>query len=158
MSVNSEFLPRGQVILHERDAAGKIKTWESVGEGLAREIPMVVLINEGTASAGEITAGALQENGRARLIGQPTLGTGTVLQSFELSDGSVVRLGVTNWLTPNRNLIKGEGIKPDISLAQPADVAMVDSYVLEDKTLTEVLELGDRQFNLGLLHLRLLVE
>jgi carboxyl-terminal processing protease len=111
LRVNSEFLPRGQVILHERNATGEIKTWESVGEGLAREIPMVVLINEGTASAGEITAGALQENGRARLIGQPTLGTGTVLQSFELSDGSVVRLGVTNWLTPNKNLIKGEGIK-----------------------------------------------
>jgi carboxyl-terminal processing protease len=158
LSVNSEFLPRGQVILHERNAEGAIKTWESVGEGLAREIPIVALINEGTASAGEITAGALQENDRALLIGQPTLGTGTVLQSFELSDGSVVRLGVTNWLTPKQNLIKGEGIKPDISLAQPADVTMVDSYALEDATLTEVLELGDKQFNLGLLHLRLLVE
>ena len=72
--VNSEFLPRGDVILHERDAQGEIATWKSVGEGLAREIPIVVLINEGTASAGEITAGALQENGRAKLIGQPTLG------------------------------------------------------------------------------------
>jgi carboxyl-terminal processing protease len=156
--VNSEFLPRGDVILHERNAAGEIKTWKSVGEGLAREIPMVVLINEGTASAGEITAGALQENGRARLIGQPTLGTGTVLQSFELSDGSVVRLGVTNWLTPKQNLIKGEGIKPDINLAQAADVQMVDSYTLEDATLTEVLQQGDQQFNLGLLNLRLLVQ
>lgn len=158
LRVNSEFLPRGQTILHERDASGEIKTWKSVGEGLAREIPLVVLINEGTASAGEITAGALQENGRARLIGQPTLGTGTVLQPFTLSDGSVVRLGVTNWLTPNQNLIKGEGVKPDISLAQEAGVKMVDSYALEDATLTEVLELGDRQFNLGLLHLRLLME
>lgn len=158
LRVNSEFLPRGEVILHERNAEGAIKTWESVGEGLAREIPMVVLINEGTASAGEITAGALQENGRARLIGQPTLGTGTVLQSFELSDGSVVRLGVTNWLTPNKNLIKGEGIKPDISLEQAADVTMVDSYRLEDTTLDDVLSMGDKQFNLGLLNLRLLVK
>lgn len=158
LRVNSEFLPRGDVILHERDARGEIKTWKSVGEGLAREIPMVVLINEGTASAGEITAGALQENGRARLIGQPTLGTGTVLQPFTLSDGSVVRLGVTNWLTPNQNLIKGEGVKPDISLAQEADVKMVDSYTLEEATLTEVLGMGDRQFNLGLLHLRLLAQ
>lgn len=158
LRVNSEFLPRGEVILHERNAEGAIKTWESVGEGLAREIPMVVLINEGTASAGEITAGALQENGRARLIGQPTLGTGTVLQSFELSDGSVVRLGVTNWLTPNKNLIKGEGIKPDISLEQAADVTMVDSYRLEDTTLNDVLNLGDKQFNLGLLNLRLLAK
>jgi carboxyl-terminal processing protease len=158
LRVNSEFLPRGEVILHERDAKGEIKTWKSVGEGLARNIPIVVLINEGTASAGEITAGALQENGRAKLIGQPTLGTGTVLQPFTLSDGSVVRLGVTNWLTPQQNLIKGKGIAPDISLAQDVSVTMVDSYALEDKTLTQVLEEGDKQFNLGLLHLRMLVK
>ena len=158
LRVNSEFLPTGDVILHERDAQGKIKTWKSTGNGEAREIPMVVLINEGTASAGEITAGALQENGRAKLLGQPTLGTGTVLQPFTLSDGSVVRLGVTNWLTPKQNLIKGEGIKPDISLAQDVSVTMVDNYALEDATLNQVLEKGDKQFNLGLLNLRLLVK
>jgi carboxyl-terminal processing protease len=158
LRVNSEFLPRGEVILHERDAKGELKTWKSVGDGLAREIPIVALINEGTASAGEITAGALQENGRAKLIGQPTLGTGTVLQPFTLSDGSVVRLGVTNWLTPKQNLIKGKGIAPDISLAQDVSVTMVDNYALEDATLNEVLEKGDKQFNLGLLNLRLLVE
>jgi carboxyl-terminal processing protease len=158
LRVNSEFLPTGDVILHERDAQGKIKTWKSTGNGEAREIPMVVLINEGTASAGEITAGALQENGRAKLLGQPTLGTGTVLQPFTLSDGSVVRLGVTNWLTPKQNLIKGEGIKPDINLEQDVSVTMVDNYALEDATLTQVLEKGDKQFNLGLLNLRLLVK
>jgi carboxyl-terminal processing protease len=158
LRVNSEFLPRGEVILHERDAKGEIKTWKSVGEGLARDIPIVALINEGTASAGEITAGALQENGRAKLLGQPTLGTGTVLQPFTLSDGSVVRLGVTNWLTPKQNLIKGEGIKPDINLEQDVSVTMVDNYALEDTTLDQVLQTGDRQFNLGLLNLRLLVK
>ena len=158
LQVNSAFLPEGDVILYERDAQGELKTWKSVGKGLAREIPIVALINEGTASAGEITAGALQENDRARLIGQPTLGTGTVLQPFTLSDGSVVRIGVTNWLTPDKNLIKGEGIKPDISLAQEPDVKMVDSYTLENKALNEVLGLGDKQFNLGLLNLRLLAK
>ncbi len=158
LRVNSEFLPTGDVILHERDAQGKLKTWKSTGNGEAREIPMVVLINEGTASAGEITAGALQENGRAKLLGQPTLGTGTVLQPFTLSDGSVVRLGVTNWLTPKQNLIKGEGIKPDISLEQDVSITMVDNYALEDATLNQVLEKGDKQFNLGLFNLRLLVK
>jgi carboxyl-terminal processing protease len=158
LRVNSEFLPTGDVILHERDAQGKIKTWKSTGDGLARDIPMMVLINEGTASAGEITAGALQENGRAKLLGQPTLGTGTVLQPFTLSDGSVIRLGVTNWLTPKQNLIKGKGITPDISLAQDASVTMVDNYSLEGATLDQVLEKGDKQFNLGLLNLRLLVK
>jgi carboxyl-terminal processing protease len=158
LRVNNEFLPAGAVILHERNAEGEIKTWKSVGEGLAREIPIVALINEGTASAGEITAGALQENGRAKLLGQPTLGTGTVLQPFTLSDGSVVRLGVTNWLTPKQNLIKGEGIKPDISLAQDVSITMVDNYALEDVTLNDVIKQGDKQFNLGLLNLRLLAQ
>jgi len=156
--VNSEFLERGQVILYERDAKDALRTWKSVGEGLAREIPMLVLINEGTASAGEITAGALQENGRAKLIGQPTLGTGTVLQPFNLSDGSVVRLGVTNWLTPHKNLIKNEGIKPDATVNQETSVSMIDNYALEEKTLDEVLGAGDKQFNLGLLQLQLLAK
>ncbi|MBK8046589.1 MAG: S41 family peptidase [Anaerolineales bacterium] len=155
LSVNSEFLPEGQIILHERDGDGEMRTYKSVGKGLARDIPMVVLINEGTASAGEITAGALQENERANLIGQPTLGTGTVLTPFTLSDGSVLRLGVTNWLTPKENLIKGQGVKPDTSVSQEVEIKMVDSYLLQENALTEILAQGDKQFNLGLFQLRL---
>ena len=157
LRVNTQFLDAGKVILHERDAEGEIRTYRSVGNGLARTYPMIVLINQGTASAGEITAGALKENGRARLVGQPTLGTGTVLQPFNLSDGSVLRLGVTNWLTPEKNLIKGEGVQPDSLVDQDPAVPMVDSYTLEEaKTLREVLGAGDKQFNLALLQLRLL--
>ena len=157
LRVNTQFLDAGKVILHERDAEGEIRTYRSVGKGLARTYPMIVLINQGTASAGEITAGALKENGRARLVGQPTLGTGTVLQPFNLSDGSVLRLGVTNWLTPEKNLIKGEGVQPDSLVDQDPAVPMVDSYTLEEaKTLREVLGAGDKQFNLALLQLRLL--
>lgn len=157
LRVNTQFLDAGKVILHERDAEGEIRTYRSVGNGLARTYPMIVLINQGTASAGEITAGALKENGRAKLIGQPTLGTGTVLQPFNLSDGSVLRLGVTNWLTPEKNLIKGEGVQPDSVVEQDPAVPMVDSYTLEEaKSLREVLGAGDKQFNLALLQLRLL--
>lgn len=157
LRVNTQFLDAGKVILHERDAEGEIRTYRSVGNGLARTYPMIVLINQGTASAGEITAGALKENGRAKLIGQPTLGTGTVLQPFNLSDGSVLRLGVTNWLTPEKNLIKGEGVQPDSIVEQDPAVPMVDSYTLEEaKSLRDVLGAGDKQFNLALLQLRLL--
>lgn len=156
LRVNSQFLEAGAVILHERDSSQQVRTYRSVGKGLAREIPIVALINQGTASAGEITAGALKENGRALLVGQPTLGTGTVLQPFTLSDGSVLRLGVTNWLTPDRNLIKGKGIMPDSKVEQDPAVRMIDAFALEQKTtLREVLSQGDRQFNLGLLQLRL---
>jgi len=115
-----------------------------------------VLINQGTASAGEITAGALKENGRAKLVGQPTLGTGTVLQPFTLSDGSVLRLGVTNWLTPDKNLIKNQGIEPDSTVEQDPAIRMIDAYALEDAAkLNDILTHGDKQFNLGLLQLRL---
>lgn len=156
LRVNSQFLETGKVILHERDASQQLRTYRSVGRGLARDYPMVVLINQGTASAGEITAGALKENERARLVGQPTLGTGTVLQPFTLSDGSVLRLGVTHWLTPNRNLIKGQGIAPDVSVEQDPATPMVDAARLKEAAaLSEVLALGDRQFNMGLLQLRL---
>ncbi|MCS6825469.1 MAG: S41 family peptidase [Caldilinea sp.] len=156
LRVNSQFLETGKVILHERDASQQLRTYRSVGRGLARDYPMVVLINQGTASAGEITAGALKENERARLVGQPTLGTGTVLQSFTLSDGSVLRLGVTHWLTPNRNLIKGEGVAPHLLIEQDPATPMVDAVRLKEAaTLTEVLALGDKQFNMGLLQLRM---
>lgn len=156
LRVNSQFLEVGAVILHERDSSQQLRTYRSVGKGLAREIPIVALINQGTASAGEITAGALKENGRALLVGQPTLGTGTVLQPFTLSDGSVLRLGVTNWLTPNKNLIKGEGVAPNSRVEQDPTVRMIDAFELEQSaTLSQVLSQGDRQFNLGLLQLRL---
>ena len=156
LRVNSQFLDKGKVILHERDAEGELRTYKSVGTGLGRSIPMIVMINEGTASAGEITAGALQENGRAKLVGETTTGTGTVLQPFTLSDGSVLRLGVTNWLTPDQNLIKNVGVKPDIEVAQEASVEMVDSFTIEEATLQELLDRADLQFNTALDELRTL--
>ncbi len=156
LRVNSQFLDKGKVILHERDADGELRTYKAVGSGLGRSVPMIVMINEGTASAGEITAGALQENGRARLVGETTTGTGTVLQPFTLSDGSVLRLGVTNWLTPAQNLIKNVGVKPDLEVAQEASVEMVDSFAIEEAALQELLDLGDLQFNTALDELRTL--
>ena len=156
LRVNSQFLDKGKVILHERDAEGELRTYKSVGTGLGRSIPMIVMINEGTASAGEITAGALQENGRAKLVGETTTGTGTVLQPFTLSDGSVLRLGVTNWLTPDQNLIKNVGVKPDLEVAQEASVEMVDSFTIEEATLQELLDRADLQFNTALDELRTL--
>ncbi len=101
---------------------------------MARDIPLVVLINPGSASAAEILAGALQENERAKLIGEATTGTGTVLRPFSLSDGSLLRLGVTNWLTPGYSLIKGHGIQPDVKVEQEATVEMISSVLLEELT------------------------
>jgi carboxyl-terminal processing protease len=147
----SHFIPEGEIILHERDAKSNLTTYRSQGEGLARTVPLVVLVNQGSASAAEIVAGALQENRRAKLVGMPTVGTGTVLRPFTLSDGSVLRLGVTNWLTPNYNLIKGRGIQPDVSIEQETSVEMISSVLLQELSAQEVRLHGDRQFQAALL-------
>lgn len=153
--VGSQFLDDGLVILHERDAEGNVSTHYSRGRGYARELPMVVLINQGSASAAEILAGALQENVRAQLVGETTLGTGTVLQQFTLSNGSVIRLGVTNWLTPQFNLIKNQGIQPNSKITQPATTQLVDTAGLEQLAGAKPWSTADRQFNAALLLLRL---
>lgn len=158
LRVGSQFLPEQDIILHEKDAKEQITTYRSEGEGLARDIPMVVLINPGSASAAEIIAGALQENGRAKLVGEATVGTGTVLRPFSLSDGSVLRLGVTNWLTPEYNLIKGEGIQPDVTIEQNASVEMISSFLLEELDPREVRTHEDRQFQTAMLMLNLLTK
>ena len=153
--VASQFLPEGQVILHERNAEGKVTDHNSSGDGLLRDLPMIVLVNEGTASAGEILAGALQENDRARLVGAITLGTGTVLTPFNLSDGSLIRLGVTNWLTPKMNLIKNQGVKPDVAIKQKPSIKMVNADTLTASDQSKSFATDDRQFNSALLLIRL---
>jgi carboxyl-terminal processing protease len=156
--VGSQFLEEDAVILHARDAEGEISTYRAYGrQGLARDIPMIVLVNEASASASEILAGAIQANERARVVGATTLGTGTVLRPFQLSDGSVIRLGVTNWLTPDYELIKNEGIQPDVMVEQSPTTEMIDSVRLEAMTDTALYEHDDRQFASALLLLRLLV-
>ncbi|MEZ4640564.1 MAG: S41 family peptidase [Caldilineaceae bacterium] len=144
--VGSQFLPNGATILIEADADENTTVYRSRGWGYARNIPMVVLINEGTASAGEITAGAIKENGRGLLVGATTFGTGTVLNQFNLSDGSAILLGVTNWLTPDSNLIKGQGVEPDFMVEQTPSTLLMDAGALEEVSLEELLTTDDAQF------------
>ncbi|MBV7329057.1 S41 family peptidase [Chloroflexi bacterium TSY] len=153
--VGSHFLEEGAIILHERDAQGNVSSYRANGPGLARTYPIVVLINEGSASAAEILLGSLRENGRAKLIGETTLGTGTVLRPYTLSDGSVIRLGVRNWLTPNMKLIKDRGITPNVTVKLPASIKMVDTRLLQEIDAETLKRHDDRQFAMGLLYLKL---
>lgn len=145
IKVGSQFLPKGETILQEKDASGKIESYQSRGLGYGREWPMVALINVGTASAGEITAGALKENERAILIGETTFGTGTVLNQFGLSDGSAILLGVTNWLTPKGNLIKGQGIVPNVVVDMPTGVLQLNARRLSEVDPADIFEIEDVQ-------------
>lgn len=125
VAVTSEFLTEGDVFL-EQDAQGRRKAVPVVsGTHHAADIPICVLIDEGTASSAEIFAGAIQDHGRGKLVGARTFGTGTVLQPFGLSDGSAVLLAVTEWLTPRGRQIWHKGISPDVEVALPEGVSML---------------------------------
>ncbi len=89
------------------------------GWSLAPELPVVVLVDFGTASSAEIVAAALRDNDRARVVGSQTFGTGTVLNTFRLSDGSALRVGVLNWLTPAGEAVFRVGIAPDDAVTLP---------------------------------------
>ena len=114
--VTSEFLKGGDVFI-DQDAHGKQTAVPVKPGGIALDVPLCVLIDGGTASAAEICAGAFQDYDRAKLVGEPSFGTGTVLQPFELSDGSAVLLATTQWLTPKGRQIWHKGITPDVEVA-----------------------------------------
>ena len=120
VGVASQFLTDGNVVL-EKDAAGKLHAMPVRPGGVAPNLPVVVLIDQGTASASEIVAAALHDAHRACLIGETTFGTGTILQSFPLSDGSALLLAVAEWLTPAGHLLWHQGVQPDIAVPLPPD-------------------------------------
>jgi carboxyl-terminal processing protease len=123
----SLFLDGGQTVYVREDAGGERERIEAAdptpfsgGDEAPVSAPLVVLVDGGSASSSEILAGALKDNGRARVVGQRTAGTGTVLAEFPLEDGSSMLLGVAEWLTPGGDSIRGSGIEPDVP-ASPGD-------------------------------------
>lgn len=117
VDVNSQFLPQGRVILWEENNRCQLDApLRSLGGGLALRLRIAVLVNDGTASAAEITAGALQDDKRATIVGITTYGKGSVQQEYPLADNSSLRITIRLWLTPHKHLIQGHGITPDIAV------------------------------------------
>jgi carboxyl-terminal processing protease len=144
VGVASQFLDGGNA-LQVKDAQGKttpVPVWRG---GVALDIPMVVLVDQGTASAAEIVTGALQDAGRATVVGETTFGTGTVLQDFPLSDDSEVLLATEEWLTPNGRVIWHQGIEPDVTVALPADAEPLLPMAERDMTAEQLQTSGDAQ-------------
>jgi carboxyl-terminal processing protease len=144
ISVTSQFLKTGNV-LQEQDAAGNRKPYAVKPGGIATDIPMVVLVNQGTASSSEIFAGALQDYKRAVVVGETTFGTGTVLQPFQLNDGSMLMLGTSQWLTAKGRLIRKHGIEPDVKVTLPLGTKLISPVLLKNMTVKDLLSSEDTQ-------------
>ena len=116
VEVGSEFISDG-VLLYEQYGDGHRDTYNSLGGGQATEIPLVVLVNQGSASASEIVAGAIQDSGRGKLVGVTTYGKGSVQNLVTLTDNQgAVRVTIARWLTPNERSIQGNGLTPDVEV------------------------------------------
>lgn len=144
IGVASQFLTSGNVML-EKNAKGDISPVPVEKGAVAPKIQMVVLINGGTASAAEIVSGALQDANRAKLVGETTFGTGTVLNEFPLSDGSALLLATQEWLTPNGHSFWHVGISPNITVTMSANVTPLIPEAERNMTAAQLKSSGDVQ-------------
>ena len=121
IGVASQFVD-GKVVSEKRRDGGP-RDFTAEANGAARDLPLVVLVNGGTASASEIVAGAIQDKGRGVLVGVNTYGKGSVQNVIPLSDGSSLHVTVAEWLTPDGRQITGKGLQPDVAVDLSADDA-----------------------------------
>jgi carboxyl-terminal processing protease len=123
IEVASHFITEG-VIASVRSNQGEIEKYNAVKQNTTTDLPMVVLVDEFSASGSEVLSGALQDYNRALIAGNVTFGKGSVNWLRDLSDGSGIYITIARWLTPNGRLIEGQGITPDIKLELTGDEAL----------------------------------
>jgi carboxyl-terminal processing protease len=130
--IASQFIDDGLVFTQE-SAGDDVREWPSTGDGVATDpgLPIAVLINGGSASASEIVAAALQEAGRATIIGEPSFGKNTVQVWGRLENDAGVRITISRWFTPDHNSVAPDGIQPDIDAARTAETPPEEDPVLD---------------------------
>ncbi len=131
VNVASQFLKNG-LVLYEITGNGRRTDWAVQKGGLTPDLPMVVLVNGFSASGSEVVAGALQDQGRATIVGAKTFGKGSVNIFQNLSNGGGIYLSFGHWYTPNGRLIEGKGLDPDVAVnpsANPREDAQFDKAV-----------------------------
>lgn len=133
--LGSEFI--SGTIVKQEFADGTIRELASDHRGELTSIPLVVLVNDGSASASEIFAGAMQDARRGKVVGEKTFGKGTVQDAVDLTGGSGLHVTIAKWLTPRGTSINGDGITPDVIIEQTAEDREAD----RDPQLEKALEL-----------------
>ncbi|MBM3282973.1 S41 family peptidase [Candidatus Gottesmanbacteria bacterium] len=131
--IASEFLADGTIVIQEQ-TGGFRQTFTVNRKGRILEIPMIVLINKGSASASEIVAGALKERGRAKIVGEQSFGKGSIQEAQDLSGGAGIHITTAKWLLPQGEWINTTGIEPDVRVEN--DINKPD----EDLQLTKAIE------------------
>lgn len=143
--IASEFLEGGDVVLQENNRAEQ-SNFKVNRDGKLLTVPLVVLINKGSASASEIVAGALQDRKRATVVGEKSFGKGTIQEAQDLAGGTGIHITVAKWLTPNGRWVNDtEGLEPDVKIMLPEVVEMAedekDGDEKKDPQLEKALEL-----------------
>ena len=124
VEVSDAFLEEGTIVSAEGRSPESRFRMEAAHGDLSRGAPIAVLVNEGSASAAEIVAGALRDNGRAKLLGQKTFGKGSVQTVLPLEDGQALKLTTSRYFTPSGVSIHERGIEPDVALPEPDVTAL----------------------------------
>jgi len=128
INLASEFLDKG-VIVKQENYLGDIETYSVNRKGRLLDIPLIVLIDRGSASASEILAGALRDHGRAKLAGMTSFGKGTIQESEEMGGGAALHITTAKWLTPNGVWVHEEGLKPDFEIEDDLETEDKDEAV-----------------------------
>ena len=137
VTVGSEFFTDGKIV--EQKGKSQSHSYDVTKPGRLTEVPLVVLFNEGSASASEIVAGAIQARNRGKLVGTHTFGKGTVQDAQDLRGGAGIHITTSRWLLPNGNWIHDEGLKPDIELEYDEDASRDQKWVNQVTAAAEIL-------------------
>jgi carboxyl-terminal processing protease len=141
INIGGWLLTKGEIVLKEDFGNSEVKIYRANGNGLLKDIPTVVLVNEGTASASEILAGALRDERGIKLIGTKTFGKGSVQELVSLENDNSLKITIAKWLTPNGTIIQDNGLIPDMEIKNEEDLGSYTQINLEkDKQLVKALE------------------
>jgi carboxyl-terminal processing protease len=135
VNLASEFLPEGKLVVKQENSNGNFQEYKVDRPGRLLKIPLMVLVNKGSASASEILAGALRDWERTQIVGEKTFGKGTVQEALDLREGAGLHVTVAKWILPKGEWVHKNGIKPDM------EIALDDKEATRDAQLEKAAEM-----------------